>query len=260
MTEGRVPVWSPDGNDIAFLSDGYTCMINANGNQKKQLTTEKWEKEHYQKGFRMVEEGIYVALPSNTSQKPDWSPSGEEIAFSVNGNIAILDVESLEIEKILISKFIDKNPKWSPDGSQLLFNSNRSGGWNMDQLFLVDRTGDNIEQLTTRKEYSYTPHIPLDWSPTGDWIVVDMWRDGVGLISPDGAKRMFLTTVEECYLAHASFSPDGQWLVLACDETDIREAGIYFLNIEQNKIVKMDVEFDFPVGGFSGIDWASPTE
>src|SRR5699024_6100049 len=58
----------------------------------------------------------------------------------------------------------NKSPRFSPDGEQMVFVSNRSGA---NQLWLLNTSGGEAEQLTTFKNGVSSPH----WSPDGSKII-----------------------------------------------------------------------------------------
>lgn len=55
------PTWSPDGRKIAFLSQSHLFVMDADGNNRKQLST-------------LALDGL----------PPSWSPDGGWIAFSAS--------------------------------------------------------------------------------------------------------------------------------------------------------------------------------
>src|SRR5699024_8522868 len=58
----------------------------------------------------------------------------------------------------------NKSPRFSPDGEQMVFVSDRSGS---NQLWLINTSGGEAEQLTTFKNGVFSPH----WSPDGSKII-----------------------------------------------------------------------------------------
>ncbi len=57
----ETPRWSPDGQRIAFISDGSLWMLNANGTSPRQLTARGW-----------------------TLANPVWSPDGTQLAVNLS--------------------------------------------------------------------------------------------------------------------------------------------------------------------------------
>lgn len=109
----RAPRYSPDGRQIAFVSDRssaweiFTC--DADGQNLRKLT-------HFG--------GPFVGGPA-------WSPDGRVIAFDarVNGHSGIyfIDGNGGSPRVMEQNEFEDRMPSWSGDGKWIYFNSNRSG-------------------------------------------------------------------------------------------------------------------------------------
>ena len=53
-----------------------------------------------------------------------------------------------EVKKLTDSPAIDGSPSWSSDGRLIVFDSNRSGS---QQIWMMDRDGDTVTQLTEEK-------------------------------------------------------------------------------------------------------------
>jgi|GEM_PF-5233911 len=153
--ENRIPIWTPDGKSIIYYSERNQVndifAINIESRIQKNLTNNK--------------EGNDFA--------PSISPNGKQIAFFSDrngyldlyvmdsaGNNQILLTESLQNKNNTYNYFTDSNTywifksAWSPDGKQLVF-SNVTGN-NID-LFTIEKTGDNIKNITNSPQSEYTP-------------------------------------------------------------------------------------------------------
>ena len=104
----RAPVWSPNGEKIAWFSDksGEYQLVVAN------------QDGHNQK---------YYPLPNHTFYfEPDWSPDGKHIAYSdTDYNIWIINLNTGMAEKVATDNYAHPNrtmnPVWSPGGMWIAY-------------------------------------------------------------------------------------------------------------------------------------------
>lgn len=136
--------WSPDGKSLAFsgmdggISDLYLLDM-ATGNVR-QLTNDR-----------------YADL------QPAWSPDGKSLAFTTdrgeNGTnfrtleyseerLAIIDINSLDIQVLAPFKGVHHNPQFSPDGRNLYFISNYDG---FKDVYRMDLATENVYRITHQK-------------------------------------------------------------------------------------------------------------
>jgi TolB protein len=169
-----LPVFSPDGKQIAFMSnrDGNSeiYVMNRDGSGVRRLTdnpaidsTPTWSPTGTQVAFTSDRTGapqIYVVGPDGTglrrltfesyADRATWSPAPyNEIAFAARTgpgfDIKILSLADGVTRQITFGEGTNESPAWSPNGRHLAFVSSRAG---RNQVFLVDRDGRNIRQIT----------------------------------------------------------------------------------------------------------------
>lgn len=128
-----VPVWSPDGEWIAFMSDagfGYhVYVVNPDEtSSSRQLTDES---------------GYDLSL--------HWSPDGSKLLLvSARGEddfeLSLLNPETGEMRGLTDNAALDERPTWSPDGQWIAFTSNRDGG--DVNIYVMNADGSDVRRLT----------------------------------------------------------------------------------------------------------------
>ena len=170
LTENRsldhYPVWSPDGNRIAFLEPHYEYLrlnvMAGDGSEKQRVT----QPHPY---------GLTLAPPV-------WSPDGERLAFQVNTadpyylqrDLYAVKVDGTEMA--LLTKEVVSLPAWSPDGTRLAV-AKYAGDYVALITLAVDGTDHQLvtnifkrEVMKTESPFSET--IPtVKWSPDGTRLV-----------------------------------------------------------------------------------------
>jgi len=229
------PVWSPDGQRIAFASnrDGNTevYVMAANGTEPTNLTQNAdtdgwnlvWSPDGQRIAFTSERDGnteVYVMAadgtePTNLTQSegddwaPVWSSDGQRIAFLSNrdGNteVYVMAADGTEPTNLTQSEGDDWAPVWSPDSERIAFSSNRDDN---TEVYVMDADGTNPTNLTQNAGDDRDPV----WSPDGQHIAFASNRDGnteVYVMDADGTQQTRLTY-------HFSgewspvWSPDGQ--------------------------------------------------
>jgi Tol biopolymer transport system component len=121
------PAWSPDNRRIAFNTIHAIFVINADGSDETQLTTDDAYNQY----------------------APIWSPDGSRIVY---------------IHDVLCFSVMDadggnqtpgtrgKDPDWSPDSRRIAFSSQDKEY--TYQIFVMDSDGGNVTQLTTESGWS----------------------------------------------------------------------------------------------------------
>ncbi len=155
--------WSPDGTKVTFTAKA--------GDQDALYIYDVTNDEIQQ--FKFDLDGLFSAA---------WSPVRPEIAFIGNKNgasdIFIYNVETKKLQNITNDPFADSYPKWSADGNQLVFVSERGAyvtpdmvpknfsmakhDFNNTDIYLIDRTGENISRLTDSPARESDPVLSPD--------------------------------------------------------------------------------------------------
>jgi len=138
--------WSPDGTQIAYASSGDLYVMDADGSNVRQLTTDP-----------------------NGDYYPAWSPDGSTIAYW-NGSTTGQDGGPMDAELYTIpatggtptrltnNEIPDIEPAWSPDGGQIAYFSTDRG-----DLRVMRADGTHDRAVFTQGNSGWAP----SWSPDG---------------------------------------------------------------------------------------------
>jgi Tol biopolymer transport system component len=186
----------------------------------------KLTQPHAKQVVRSVSKVIPFTTFPGREQQPTFSPDGNQIAFSWNGDkgdnfdiyVKLVNSEATPL-RLTTNPADDIFPAWSPDGQQIAF---------------VRHVGPKIDIFTTsvlggaeRKVYSgksaffslYEFGNALSWSPDGKYLAFSgqpstRQPNGIFLLSMETLEARQLTTPPEGFLGDSTpaFSPDGKFL------------------------------------------------
>jgi Tol biopolymer transport system component len=164
------PSWLPDGESVVVVD-----ALAPGGNTLYRID---------------LESGASTALTKPADVLPGMpsvSPDGKVIAFAGQLNegqkydqsknqIWLMPIDGGKPSSIIAGK--GRQPDWSPDGRWLAFASGRGDAAGRHAVFIVDRKGRNLTQLT---EYAVNAQHPV-WSPDGKWMVFSAQVDEQGKV------------------------------------------------------------------------------
>lgn len=147
VSNGVRPVWSPDGNQIAFMrrngeqADIY--IMNADGSDVRNLT-----------------------LHQSNNVDFDWSPDGSKIVFLSDRDglleIYIMDTNGIGVQRLTQSQWNNSRPQWSPAGTRIAFINQAQAlfGRTAYRIGIMNSDGTDLRYLPFEGLIS-----DFDWSP-----------------------------------------------------------------------------------------------
>jgi Tol biopolymer transport system component len=220
------PVWSPDGTQIAFISnradpeDAFAYgiyLMDADGQNVTQIAQGM--------GFEVT---------------PNWSPDGTRIAYmwdSFDGDnsgcvLSTVNVDGTDKrDHARFDACIEYSAQWSPDGTRLALSAGNQDSWGYD-IFVVDVESGAFYNLTMNQGDFTSDDAAANWSPDGEQIVFISDRDEnyeVYTIDADGGSDPRRLTDDPGADIGARWEMDGTSLIFG-REVDI-DTTLYRLNL-----------------------------
>jgi TolB protein len=79
-------------------------------------------------------------------------------------NVYVMNMASRQVQRLTFKNSENSEPAWSPKGDEIAFTGLQGGTY---QLFVMDRNGGNVRQLTSGGNYESPT-----WAPDGRLIAV----------------------------------------------------------------------------------------
>ena len=217
----HVPSWSPDGSEIAFVTEprrwrvglgGHLYLMRADGSFLRRLAP---------------------SIDRVTFWPPRWTPDGRYLAFGVTqgligpGQRKFLHTYSLERNDLTFITETSSLPAWSPDGERIAFGRRT-----------IMEVGFE-EKITEVGLYATTPDgriLRKLWSD--DSFVADIW--------------------DPVNISQISWSPLGTEIAFVFADSDVSE--VFVLNVENGAARRLGDELGCHVWGYGtceiALDWS----
>ena len=222
----RLPVWSRDGERIAFISQ--------TGDDSEQ---------HYSDVY-WVDGKLFTVAPDGSDLRdmtpdlgadvtmhmaPRWSPDDSHILFGVleqnSGDdrltqvIHSVDTETLELRRFPIRNVVG-TPAWSPDGSKIAFAVKPFAGVSANKLVLKTSSPDGTGITEIFRTDPVLWVSALEWSPDGTEIMLAT-SHGLHIVGRDGSNPRVLPHfgVSSRHGWTARWSPDGSRIAVVFSDS-----------------------------------------
>lgn len=281
------PVWAADGESFYYVSeeDGTLNVYvrNADGSGKKQLT---FFEKHPVRTLSAADDGtlafswdgeIYTLVPGGKPVKLEVeivsddfdndlvkrivnsgasnyavSPSGEEVAIVLRGDIYVTDAKYKTTRRITDTPWQERNFAFSPDGKTLVYDSDRDGYW---QLFTARMKDPSDSRFAYASEIVEEPLYKCAtsaqqpaFSPDGKKVAFLENRSELRVIDVDSKKVVTALPGKYNYSYEDGdipfkWSPDSRWLLISyigeggwnnMDVAAVRADGSEVVNISQS--------------------------
>lgn len=185
--------FAPDGRSIVYASE-------RNGLWQIYITKLKNASDkNFTYASDLTEERIVTS--DKTSLQPRFSPDGKSIAFLEDrGTLRVVDVKSHAVRTVMDGKYIfsysdgDVWYEWSPDSRWLLSSYIGIGGWNNQDIALVNASGNGEIHNLTQSGYN---------DGNGKWVL--------------GGKAMIFESDRAGYRSHGSWGAEDDVYIMFFD-------------------------------------------
>jgi dipeptidyl aminopeptidase/acylaminoacyl peptidase len=101
--------------------------------------------------------------PGRGDEAPDWSPSGDRIAFARNGDLFTVTPAGSALTQLTTGTTVDNRPDWSPSGARIAFDRYAPGTDTPANVWHMSANGGDEVQYLFVPEGSFAP----TWAPDG---------------------------------------------------------------------------------------------
>jgi serine/threonine-protein kinase len=215
LAEGAVPVWSPDGRQIAF------SVVDAQG---------RWEL--FVQSLDGAEGGRRLYATDAQVMASSWSPDGRTLGITRGAEIYSLGFLDVDDDAAALTvpnpASYELFPAFSPDGGWIAFGASATGSFEIWVRSYPD--GETVRQL------SVDGGVEPVWCPNGELFfrTADRWMVTTVTTTPelawDPPRQLFTTDFIDTPNSTWDVSPDGKYVFLFQRTTEHRRDRLHVLS------------------------------
>ncbi|MEH6939934.1 S9 family peptidase [Bacillus sp. JJ664] len=233
LVKDVAPKWSPDGTKLAFRSNrtgkNQVWLLHIDGGEAIQLTD--------------VKQGIGDFT---------WSPDGNQLALTINGEFELSNEEEKKEDKSDVK--VITRLRYKRDGVGIYSDEHK-------HVYLFDIRSKAYRKITDGEHDFSQPRFTQDGkslyyigtkAEDKEWgYLPAIWKFDID------ANEETLFYQANGYIMAPSFSPDGKWLAVvghARGERSQGNANVLLFSIETGELTNLTETFDYTVGNLVGVD------
>jgi len=233
LVKDTSPKWSPDGSKLAFRSNrtgkNQVWLLHIDGGEAIQLTD--------------VKQGIGDFT---------WSPDGNQLALTINGEFKLSNEEEKKEEKSDVK--VITRLRYKGDGAGIYSDEHK-------HVYLFDIESKAYRKITDGEHDFSQPRFTADGksifyigtkAEDKEWgYLPSIWKFDID------SKEETLFYQANGYILAPSVSPDGKWLAVVGHDRGERSQGnanVLLFSIETGELINLTETFDYTVGNLVGVD------
>lgn len=186
--------------------------------------------------------GAIIVAGSRTNRLPaPFGPAANgQLAYSVDGDIVVVDSPTGPARTIIEGSTFDSGPLYAPDGTKLLFVRGTMAS-DSAEMWAAGADGSNPRRLAA------TPQIGwAEWSPQGDVVAVSLDGDQsiIRMVAADGSGVTDIQTGLAAALNPIFRPPDGRQLTFRGRGSDA-VWGLYVIDRDGSNLQRLDLDPGF---------------
>ena len=202
-------------NKILYSSDSDICIMNIDGKNKKNLTSDM---DGYQYEPHISLDSLKIVF---THFVPDT------ISWKYKYTTYTMDIDGKNKENLANTSLRPLHPRLSPDGNHIVFDATE----NVSDIFVIKSDGTNLQNLTNDSAGNWFPQF----LPDGSKIIFKSEND-IFSINIDGTNAFNITNSSSS-IDHVDITSDGTKIV--CLSARDGQLNVYTIGIDGSNLKKL---------------------
>jgi eukaryotic-like serine/threonine-protein kinase len=174
-----------------------------------------------------------IPVPPDSYMFPRISPEGKRVAFTLRGNIYVLDLVTNNMTRLTVDQGMDNMISiWTPDGKRIIFTASDESIYLSGGIYW--KSADGMGEAEKLASYPGRGLFPWSISRDGKSLllletILAPFENDIGMISMDGgrARKALLQGGIGTFQKDPQISPNGKWMAYKSNESSKTGFEIY---------------------------------